>query len=114
LFRSPSIFFWNTELLSISKVFRDAGRRFAAVLAAALLFAAWAESQHLADVAAHDGAVCEVCLFASGSGHGVAPGPVHVPLALGLCILLAVEYAAFVPSFLLRRVQRPRAPPVFS
>jgi hypothetical protein len=104
----------NNKLLSIDKVFSNAGRRLAAVLAAALLLAAWVESQHLADVAAHDGSVCEVCVFAGGAGHGVAPSPLPASLALGLCILLAVGHTAFVPSFLLRRVQRPRAPPAFS
>ncbi|MDX9740844.1 MAG: hypothetical protein RBT81_06660 [Gammaproteobacteria bacterium] len=90
------------------------GRRLAAVLAAALLLAVWAEAGHMADVAAHEGgSVCEVCLFASASGHGVAPTLASVP-AFGLPVSLAVEDAALAPSFLLRRVQSPRAPPYFS
>lgn len=90
------------------------GRRFAVLLAAALLFAAWAEAGHMADIQAHEGSVCEICLFAGASGHGMAPGVSLLLPQLALPDRVTLPDAGPIPSFLLRRVHGPRAPPAFS
>lgn len=90
------------------------GRRLAALLAAMLLFAAWVEAGHMADIEAHEGSVCEVCLFAGASGHGMAPSAALLSPHVALPERLALPGTREIPSFLLRRVQGPRAPPAFS
>lgn len=108
------LFIKSRKLGSILDASSVAGRRLAAMLAAVLLLAVWLEGEHMADVAAHDGSVCEVCLFAGSSGHGVAPSPAPMQPAFASGSILAVAEAALPSSFLLRRVQSPRAPPFVS
>lgn len=109
-----AVYTMSSRATSVFDVASRSGRRIAALLAAMLLFAAWAEAGHMADIEAHEGSVCEVCLFAGASGHGMAPG---VSLLLPHFALLdrpALPDTAQIPSFLLRRVHGQRAPPAFS
>ena len=55
---------------------RAASRRrsLAALLALAVVFCAWIESEHIVDLESHHaGAVCATCLFAGGLGCGLTP-----------------------------------------